>query len=131
MEKVKHECSELFCKPRARCFKGISILTLIFAICCILMAIIIGPIIRVHGDTTVNHNTNKNEPDAAEVKHRLKVMTYSTVWLSVAWLIISGTALALYFKYKKKEEHGRVNDDFRNSDMQIQTTNNYSSAGIE
>ncbi len=54
MEKVKHECNEMFCKPTARCFKGITILTGIFAMSCILMAVIIGPVIKVHDGTTID-----------------------------------------------------------------------------
>ena len=52
MDKVKHECNELFCKPTSRCFKGITILTAMFTACCLLMAILIPPVIRVHGGTT-------------------------------------------------------------------------------
>ena len=121
MEKVKHEWNGLFCKPRARCFKGISILTLIFSVCCVLMAVIIGPVIKVHGDTTINHNTKKGEPTAAEVADRLSIMTQTTVWLSVVFIVTSLISLALFFKYQKKERaQVGENDDF------IQTTNNYS-----
>ena len=52
--KVNHELDQIFCKPTARCFKGVSILTFIFALSCLLMAGIIPPVIKVHGGTTTD-----------------------------------------------------------------------------
>ena len=54
-EKTRHECTELFCKPTSRCFKGISILTGIFSLCCVMMAVIIGPVIKAHDGTTIDY----------------------------------------------------------------------------
>ena len=113
MERVKYECTELFCRPKARCFKGISILTYIFAASCLLMLIIIGPVIKAHGDTTVNQNKpGTNEPDAAEVAHRLHIMNASTIWLSVIFTVIGSISLALFFKYKKLEKNTRTTDAY-------------------
>lgn len=74
MDKVKHECNEIFCKPTSRCFKGISILTFIFSLCCILMFAIIGPVIKVHDGTTINQNTKPGDPTASQISDRLHIM---------------------------------------------------------
>ena len=42
----------MFCKPKARCFKGISILTGIYALACAGMLMIIPPVIEAHGYTS-------------------------------------------------------------------------------
>ena len=104
MEKVTHECNEMFCKPTARCFKGITILTGIFAMCCILMAIIIGPVIKVHDGTIINQNTKPGEPTAAEVASRLHIMNQCTIWLAVTFFVISLISLALFFKFMRREK---------------------------
>ena len=104
MEIVKHECSELFCKPTSRCFKGITILTFIFALSCILMAIIIGPVIKVHGGTTIDQpNLKPGEPTAAQIAARLTIMTKSTIWLAVTFIVIAIISFLLFLKFFKIE----------------------------
>ena len=114
MESVKHECNELFCKPTSRCYKGISILTGIFALSCLLMAAIIGPVIVVHDGTTIDQPILKpGEPTAAEIKDRLHTMNQYTIWLAVSFIVISAISLALFFKYRRTEQANKQNgDDF-------------------
>jgi hypothetical protein len=56
---ISEEFNELCCKPTPRCFKGISILTFIFALTCGLMAAVIPPVIKVQGGTTEDHPDRK------------------------------------------------------------------------
>ena len=53
-DKVNHELNEAFCKPTARCFKGISILTAMYSIVSLLICGIVGPLIKVHDGTTID-----------------------------------------------------------------------------
>ena len=49
MDRVRHECNELCCKPRARCFKGLAILSMIYAMACLVMALVIPLVVKSHG----------------------------------------------------------------------------------
>ena len=105
MDRVKHECTELFLKPTSRCFKGISILTFIFTLCCVMMAAVIGPVIKAHGGTTIDYPILKpGEPTAAEIASRLHIMNQSMIYLSISFTIISLISLGLFFKFVKVEK---------------------------
>ena len=47
----RHEFNELCCKPRARCFKGFTILFSIYSLACLLLLAFIPPVIDAHGVT--------------------------------------------------------------------------------
>lgn len=51
---VNHEVNQLCCKPTARCFKGITILTALYCVVCLLICGIVGPLIKVHDGTTID-----------------------------------------------------------------------------
>ena len=48
-QKCSFECKEIFCRPKARCFKGLAILCSIYTLCCGLMLMIIPPVVNSHG----------------------------------------------------------------------------------
>ena len=99
MDTVEHELRELCCKPTSRCFKGISILTGIFCLTNLLMAAIIGPVIKAHDGTTETVGI----PDAEEIARRLKIMTKSTLWIAACMLIFSFVSYFFFVKYRNVE----------------------------
>ena len=75
-----------------------------FALCCLLLAVLIPPVIRVHGGTTTDQpNLQPGDPTAAEIKQRLRTLIISSYSLTVSFAVISLIALALYKKYIQKE----------------------------
>ena len=83
-----------------------------------MMAAIIGPVIKAHGGTTINYPDRKpGQPDAAEIADRLKIMTKSTVYLSVIFIVISALSLGLFFKFrtveKVRKEQAATGDGFQ------------------
>ena len=100
-------CIIAFCKPTARCFKGISILTAIYASACLLICAFIGPLIKVHDGTTVDApeiGTCKDgrcitSPTASEIAVRVHTLTACTLIIAVWMYAISIFALLFFFKY--------------------------------
>ena len=77
-QKCSFEFNELCCKPKARCFKGLAILSGVYALCCALMLMIIPPVINAHGF-----------PEGGSVDTNLNKMKVSTIILMVVFAGIS------------------------------------------
>ena len=63
MANISHEFNELFCKPKARCFKGLAILSMIYAMACGLMALMIPLVVK-------SHETEDGKVEDPDIKHR-------------------------------------------------------------
>ena len=83
---------ELFCKPRARCFKGLGILTGIYALGCGLMLVIIPPVMESHGVIS-----------GSKVETNLNEMKLSTLILLAIFVGLSVLNLLVFKCYEKKE----------------------------
>ena len=89
--------NELCCKPKARCFKGLAILSGIYFLACALMLMIIPPVINAHGGFA----------PGSGVDNRLHSMTISTLVLMIIFLslaIINVLVCKLYERKEKRHE---------------------------
>jgi hypothetical protein len=76
-----------------------------FALCCLLLAVLIPPVIRVHGDTTTNQPIlEPGDPTADEIKQRLRILIITTYSLTVSFAVISLVALGFFKKFVQKEQ---------------------------
>ena len=91
-EKVSHECTELFCRPKARCFKGLAILCGIYALCCGLMLMIIPPVVKAHGFE-----------DGGSVDHDLHSMVVSTIILLIVFVSLAVINFLTCKVFEKRE----------------------------
>ena len=48
MDRVRRDCNDLCCKPKARCFKGFMILTGIYAFASLVISLMIPPVVNNH-----------------------------------------------------------------------------------
>ena len=96
-DSINHELNELFCKPTARCFKGISILTGMYATMCLLLCAIVGPLIKVHDGNTVD--SPFAPPTAATIADRIHILTESTLYLAAGMGLISLMSLYLFLRF--------------------------------
>ena len=106
---VNHELKEIFCRPTARCFKGITILTAIYSLVCLLICGIIGPLIKVHDGTTINSpdigcDGCPTGPTAAEIKVRVHTLTICTLWIAAVMAVISILSFILFFSLGKRDQ---------------------------
>ena len=88
-ESAKHEFNELCCKPKARCFKGLAILTGIYSLACGLMLMFIPPVINNHDDTFDD-----------KVDHNLHKMVWST---GILLIIFAGLTIIFFLTFKVYE----------------------------
>ena len=91
-DKVSHEFNELFCKPKARCFKGLAILSGIYALCCGLMLMIIPPVVKAH-----------KFPKGGDVDHDLDNMVLSTIILLIVFVSLAVVNLLICKVFEKRE----------------------------
>ena len=95
-QKCSHEMKELFCRPKARCFKGLAILCGIYTLCCGLMLMIIPPVVNNHGyDTSTS--------DGQRVEDNLKKMKISTIILLVIFAGLSIVNVLVCKVFEKRE----------------------------
>ena len=91
MANISHEFNELCCKPRARCFKGLAILSMIYAMACLVMALMIPLVVKSHGD------------DSGDVKDRVHLQL---VWSLILGAVFGGISIGnwiVFLVYKQKE----------------------------
>ena len=116
-ERAKHECNQLFCKPKARCFKGLAILSGIYVLACLGMLLIIPPVFKSHGCPI----DPEGDEDCDKVHDRLHEMKISTGILAVvfAGIVVLNLILCKFFDSKEKRHRDIVsgnmmaNDQFR------------------
>ena len=84
---------ELFCKPKARCFKGLGILFGVYTLGCALMLMIIPPVINVHSDT-------KDD----QVATNLHKMVVATCVLLATFFVLAVVNLFAFKMLDKKEK---------------------------
>ena len=75
-QKCSHEMSELFCKPKARCFKGLAILCGVYTLACGMMLMLIPPVVTAHG-----------YPEGGSVADNLHKMKVSSIILMIIFAI--------------------------------------------
>ena len=92
-QKCSHEFNELCCKPKARCFKGLAILSGIYTVACGLMLMIIPPVVEAHGYR-----------EDGPVPHDLKSMKISTVILLCVFLALTVVNLLVCKVYDSREK---------------------------
>ena len=91
-----------------------------------MMALMIPPIIKVHGGTTTDQeDLQPGEPTAAEIQSRLRTMTLSTFGLAACFIVISVIAFFFYLSFLKKEKTAQLTRDDP-EDESFKATNNYS-----
>ena len=90
LQKTSHELSEAFCKPKARCFKGLAILSAIYTLGCGLMLMVIPPVVKAHGFAA-----------GSKVEDHLDEMKTSTLVLLV---IMAGLAIVFSLSWKVYEK---------------------------
>ena len=83
---------ELCCKPKARCFKGLAILSGIYALGCALMLMFIPPVIEAH-----------HKEKLADTDDKLHEMKVSTIVLLVVFAAISIINLLVCQVFTKRE----------------------------
>ena len=114
MDSFKYELKQMFCTPTARCYKGLSILFGIWCAACILIATLITPVIKAHGDNVENHNVKPDEPTAADVQARMRTMKVWTILLTLVFAALSILSTCVFLGLKKKstgeEGHSLVED---------------------
>ena len=91
-DKVSHELNEIFCKPKARCFKGLAILCGIYALCCGLMLMIIPPVVKAH-----------KFPEGGDVDHDLHNMVISTIILLIVFASLAVVNFLTCKVFEKRE----------------------------
>ena len=92
MVNLSHEFNELCCKPRARCFKGLAILSLIYAMACGVMALMIPLVVKSHG----------GDEDAG-IKDRVH---QQLIWSLILGAVFAGVSVlnwVLFAAYRTKE----------------------------
>jgi len=100
-DKVTHELDQAFCKPTARCFKGISILTALYSLVCLLICAIVGPLIKVHDGNTID--SPDAPPTAETIAQRIVILTKSTLYIALGMFVISLISLYLFLRFRKIE----------------------------
>ena len=106
-KKCSNEMNELCCKPKARCFKGLAILSGIYTVGCGLMLMIIPPVINSHG-----------YPEGGSVDDNLHSMKISTIILMIVFLAGAVINFATYKFFEKRESRrgsvlsGQLMNDF-------------------
>ena len=105
-QKCSHEMRELFCKPRARCFKGLAILSFIYAVGCALMLLFIPPVINAHG-------WNSLTDAGKQVEENLHSMVLSTIIMLVVFvgLMVLNGLLWMYYGKKEGRRESIINGD--------------------
>ena len=99
--------NELCCKPKARCFKGLAILSGIYTVGCGLMLMIIPPVVTSHGYV-----------EGSKVDDNLHSMKVSTIILMIAFLAGAIINFCTYKFFEKKESRrgsvlsGQLMNDF-------------------
>ena len=88
----KHEFNELCCKPKARCFKGLAILSMIYAMGAFIMALVIPLVVKSHGGD-----------DDADVKDRMHMQLISSIIIGLIMLGISVLNWIVFAVYRTKE----------------------------
>ena len=89
----KMELNDLCCKPKARCFKGLAILSGIYCLGCALMLMIIPPVVNAHGVTA-----------GSPVDDRLHSMKVSSLILMCIFFGVALVSLMACKVYEKKEK---------------------------
>ena len=102
--KCGHEMRELFCKPKARCFKGLMILSGIYTLACGLMLLIIPPVVNAHGYTDESVGDNL---------HLMTVMTGVIMVVFAGASIINFICFGIYSKREGRRE-SIINGDLMN-----------------
>ena len=101
-ERTAYEFDQLFCKPRARCFKGLAILSGIYALACLMMLAFIPPVINAHG---YEPSDEISVQDSIAIGNRLDKMIKGT-WISAAIffaLAVINIILTAFFSSKEKK----------------------------
>ena len=88
----RHEFNELCCKPRARCFKGLAILSFIYALACFIMALVIPLVVKAHGGL--------EDPD---IKDRSHMQLVSSIIIGLVMAGISVLNWICFAIYRNKE----------------------------
>ena len=92
-QKCSNELTDLCCKPRARCFKGLAILSGIYTLGCALMLMIIPPVVKAHG----------NYDPGSKVDDNMHNMTVSTIVLMITFFVGTIINFCVYKLYEKRE----------------------------
>ena len=92
----KHEFNELCCKPKARCFKGLAILSMIYAMGAFIMALVIPLVVKSHG--------GDDDPD---IKDRMHMQLISSIIIGLIMLGISVLNWIVFAVYRTKEQARR------------------------
>ena len=106
-QRCGYEMRELFCKPRARCFKGLAILSFIYSVGCALMLFFIPPVVNSHGYIS-----------GGSVDDNLESMVVSTIVMLVIFIslmVINGLLWMVYGKREGRREsiiNGQLMDGF-------------------
>ena len=103
----RHELNELCCKPKARCFKGLAILSGIYTLCCALMLMIIPPVVNAHGfdkGSQVEDNLNK-----------MKIATIICLCIFLG-LTVLNLIVCKFYDSREKRHESIVNGDLITGD---------------
>mmetsp|Transcript_25052 Transcript_25052/g.31367 ORF Transcript_25052/g.31367 Transcript_25052/m.31367 type:complete len:110 (-) Transcript_25052:247-576(-) len=92
-EKCSFEFNELCCKPKARCFKGLAILSSIYTLGCALMLLFIPPVVESHG-----------YDEGSSVDDNLHKMKLSSIILLVVFFCLSLLNLMACKFYDRREK---------------------------
>jgi hypothetical protein len=95
--------NELCCKPTSRCFKGYTILFMIWAVACVLLGVMIPPIVKAHGGTKETGHTDGDT--AAEIKERLHKLILGTSILAITFGSLAVLSLFTCLGLKKRESN--------------------------
>ena len=90
------EMSDLFCKPKARCFKGLAILTGVYTLACGVMLMIIPPVVNSHG--------YKAEGKVADNLHKMVLSSIILMILFAGLSVISLLCCQIFTKREGRRE---------------------------
>ena len=99
MEKINKELNEMF-DPTERCFKGLSIVFLIYGSASLLALLIVSQITQAHLNYDLDHGTNLSDPTADTITSRKDILVKVLSITGAAFYIIAFVNIILMRKYK-------------------------------